>query len=917
MDAGFIEFALRLKDELTAKLGDVQSKLSSFGSKALAGGAALTAGLTVPLAAAGASVIKLGMDAVESENLVAVSFGNMKAAADQWAAGLSTNLGLNRFETEKTAATLFNMTTNMGLTREAAFATSTGVVQLAADMASFRNIGMEEALAKIQAGLVGEAEPLKALGILVDDATVKAYAYANGIAAQGAQLSAAEKVTARWGAILQQTANDQGDLARTMESPSNQLRIMQARIEEAATSLGVALMPAVSQVVGVIASLVPYVQAAVQWFTALPGPVQSGVVVVLAIVAALGPLLLILGGVATGISALLPLLPLLGTAFAVMTGPIGLVVAAIVGLTAAWTIWGDDIQRIVQQTFGVVKQWLVDAWEGSIFQSVARMLEAMVRLFVALQVKAAEQAMKLYAAVKEWLLDKLQPVFTALAPLFGVVATAWTAAKAVIEGIVTAMVGAIQSQLIDRFNRIVAGIKAKVDAVTGFFKDMYVQVVGNSFVPDMVDGIALQFARLDAVMVAPARAAASAVRQQFKGLIGDVSSELANLAQVSSGTFAGVASDLASITAAIDASQKGMAAFKTGKKQGGTEGFLGMTAGILGMAAAAITAGQALKSMWDAAFGSKGRDVVKEFAASMGGFDALRTKLNALGAEGERLWIALTQGVGKNNPTQAKAAVDAITAALAGLGSVAAPTIADMEAAVKRYGGTLDDLGPKVQAMRVTEVAAGILADFKLIEAGGGALGGVYAMAADEVQKMLNQARITGAELPAHLKPYLQEMVNAGLLTDAAGNKLEDLSGFNFGTSLPQAIGDLVTVMKEFVATINSGAVPALQSLGNLRVSPIRIPVQWDYPSGSPGGLPGGIPTPTLPQFSEGTHGYQNFGAGTPVMLHGWEKVTPLGKEKTTSSQSSTSNRPIVLTTPDGRTLWSWMLDQAKAEGMA
>lgn len=62
--------------------------------------------------------------------------------------------------------------------------------------------------------------------------------------------------------------------------------------------------------------------------------------------------------------------------------------------------------------------------------------------------------------------------------------------------------------------------------------------------------------------------------------------------------------------------------------------------------------------------GTKGRDAVKDFAASFGGFDALRKKLFVLGAEGERLWKTLTQGVGRNNPEQAKKAIDAITAAL-------------------------------------------------------------------------------------------------------------------------------------------------------------------------------------------------------------------------------------------------------------
>lgn len=67
---------------------------------------------------------------------------------------------------------------------------------------------------------------------------------------------------------------------------------------------------------------------------------------------------------------------------------------------------------------------------------------------------------------------------------------------------------------------------------------------------------------------------------------------------------------------------------------------------------------------WNALFGSKGRDAVKDFAADHGGFDALHKELNALGAEGERLWINLTQGVGKNNPEQARKAIEAITDAL-------------------------------------------------------------------------------------------------------------------------------------------------------------------------------------------------------------------------------------------------------------
>ena len=255
---------------------DIGASMQKFGQGATTVGLGLTGALTAPILGVAGAAIKLGMDAVESENLVSVSFGSMKGAAEDWSKGLSKNLGLNEFELRKTAGTLFNMTTSMGLSKDAAFQMSTGVAELAADMASFRNIPMEEALLKIKSGLTGEAEPLKAIGILVNDATIKTEAYRVGIAKQGAELTETQKVQARWSAILRQTANDQGDLARTMDSPSNQLRIMRTRIEEAATSLGVSLMPMVQQIIGWVAKLVPYIQDGVKWFTSLPEPVKLG-----------------------------------------------------------------------------------------------------------------------------------------------------------------------------------------------------------------------------------------------------------------------------------------------------------------------------------------------------------------------------------------------------------------------------------------------------------------------------------------------------------------------------------------------------------------------------------------------------------------------------------------------------------------
>lgn len=359
---GTISGILELRDQFTTVLANAEQRITGFASKvdaetkrtegltdgltkiggaATGAGLALTAGLTAPIALVGGLVGKLGIDAVESRNLMEVSFGSMIESADTWANALSKDLGLNRFEMEKTAGTMFNMVSSMGLGKTAAFDVSTGIVKLAADMASFRNISIDEALTKLKSGLVGETEPLKAIGILVDENTVKAYAYKNGIAAQGAELTAQQKVLARYGAIMQQTSNDQGDLARTMESPANQLRIMQSRITEAATSLGMSLVPMMSATINVVSKVVPIIQSVVEWFAKLPGPIQTGAIVLLGLVAAAGPALVIAGQLATAWAALLPIMNSMGGASAIAAkgmsflGPAAAIVAT---AFAAWEV---------------------------------------------------------------------------------------------------------------------------------------------------------------------------------------------------------------------------------------------------------------------------------------------------------------------------------------------------------------------------------------------------------------------------------------------------------------------------------------------------------------------------------------------------------------------------------------------------
>lgn len=260
--------------ELRRELNSVQGQLRNFGRET----ERQTSGVRNAFKKLGIGLIALGlgkiikkqistaMEAIESENLFDTVMGGWSKSVRAWSQELQKELGLNAYEVRKNVGVLFNMTQSMGLAKKEALAMSKQLTELSYDMASFYNIGADEAFNKLQAGITGEAEGLKRLGILVNETTIKQFAYKNGIAQVGAQLTEQQKVTARYLAIMEQTSNAQGDLARTISSPSNQLRILKTQLEVIRTNLGMAFMPIVQIVLPILRSLATHIAVVTSHF---------------------------------------------------------------------------------------------------------------------------------------------------------------------------------------------------------------------------------------------------------------------------------------------------------------------------------------------------------------------------------------------------------------------------------------------------------------------------------------------------------------------------------------------------------------------------------------------------------------------------------------------------------------------------
>jgi len=290
-------------------LVDTSKRWQQIGKKMTSVGLGMSAAVTTPLVLIGKKSLDMAMEAVESENLFEVSMEDMAGAARKWSVKLRQELGLNEYEVRKNVATFNVMFDSMGLGTQASYDMATGLTQLAYDMSSFYNLEPHIAFEKLQAGITGEIEPLKRLGILVSENTVKQWAYNNALAKPGEELTEQQKVLARYGTIMDQTAKAQGDLARTIDSPTNQLRIFKEQINLLLVDIGQQLIPVFGEVIEILKPMV-------ESFSELSDGSKSFVVKLGLILAIGGPVILVIGQMADAIS-------ILATSFQTLNAAVG------------------------------------------------------------------------------------------------------------------------------------------------------------------------------------------------------------------------------------------------------------------------------------------------------------------------------------------------------------------------------------------------------------------------------------------------------------------------------------------------------------------------------------------------------------------------------------------------------------------
>lgn len=367
--------AQKAADRFETRMKSVSSKLDNIGSSLSGFGAKLSLGISTPLALAGKSMVNAASDFDENLNKVDVAFGESSEAVTAWAENATKQFGLSKNQALEATALFGDMATSMGLAQPEAANMSTALGGLAGDLASFKNIGVDQAMTALAGVFTGETESLKQLGIVMTETNLEEFASRTGKVYK--EMSQAEKVQLRYNYVMEMAANAQGDYARTSDGTANSLRTFQGAVDNLNIALGQHLLP----------TLTPLVQKATEMVDAFANAspqVQQIALKIAAVAAVAGPALVIIGTLISSIGKIAGVIGMIGAPVTIAITAIAALAAGIVYLintnetfrnmvVATWDFVRDKIQSFVSVLSSIDF--------GSIFSGITTQIRSFVPAF--------------------------------------------------------------------------------------------------------------------------------------------------------------------------------------------------------------------------------------------------------------------------------------------------------------------------------------------------------------------------------------------------------------------------------------------------------------------------------------------------------------------------------------------------------
>ena len=205
--------------------------------------------------------ITASSDYVENVNLFTVSMGQYAESAKTYADEVGNIMGIDPGEWMRNQGVFMTLAKGFGVAGDRANTMSKNLTQLGYDISSFFNISTEDAMQKLQSGIAGELEPLRRIGYDLSQARLELEAYNLGITKKVSEMTQAEKAELRYYAIMTQVTDAQGDMARTLDAPANQLRILKAQVTQATRAIGNLFIPILNKVLPIANAVLQVIRA--------------------------------------------------------------------------------------------------------------------------------------------------------------------------------------------------------------------------------------------------------------------------------------------------------------------------------------------------------------------------------------------------------------------------------------------------------------------------------------------------------------------------------------------------------------------------------------------------------------------------------------------------------------------------------
>jgi type II secretory pathway pseudopilin PulG len=275
-----------VKESMTDILSSIRNAAQDNSLKDL--GQSLTNTLTDPIVDFGKTALEAGLAAESMEDSFDTAYRQSATNMRRWSQSFSEALNVNEYAVRETMTGYKAVFNGLALDGDKANSMVVDLTSRAYDLAAMFDTDVATATEKLQSGLLGSSETLRGFGVVINEATVKAYAYKNGIAKTGKELTEQEKVLARYGLIMDQTSQVSGRWTQENDTASGKIKVLNEKIEELKVELGKALIPVAERVLDVVTPIVSKIADLPDWaFNMIVG--------IGGLVAVLGPLLSLLG----------------------------------------------------------------------------------------------------------------------------------------------------------------------------------------------------------------------------------------------------------------------------------------------------------------------------------------------------------------------------------------------------------------------------------------------------------------------------------------------------------------------------------------------------------------------------------------------------------------------------------------------